>query len=269
MLTSLVSFAAFAALLTITPGLDTMFVVRTAAVSGRRAGFAAAVGIGSGCLCWAVASGLGITALLTASQLGYDLMRWLGAAYLCAFGARQLWRSRPGRPPATVAPAAFGPATAVAPAAFGPTAAVQHADPVSPDARLTDRAGARLAGDLPPVGDFRPSADLPAGFDVPRRSAAASFRVGLLTNLLNPKVGVFYLAALPQFLPHGAAPLPWSLLLGVVHDIEGIIWFTALIFAVNRAAGWFARADVRRWLDRLTGLVFVGFGVRLALESRS
>ena len=84
---SVLSFAVFAALLTITPGLDTMYVVRTAAVGGRRAGFAAAVGIGTGCLCWAAAGGLGLTALLTASHLAYAFLRWTGAAYLCFLGA--------------------------------------------------------------------------------------------------------------------------------------------------------------------------------------
>jgi threonine/homoserine/homoserine lactone efflux protein len=203
-LSATLSFSLFAALLTITPGLDTMFVVRTAAISGRAAGFAAAVGIGTGCLCWAAASGLGITALLTASEVGYDVMRWTGAAYLCYLGIRTLLRSR--------------------------RAAV---------------------------------VEMP---DLPRRTVGASFRVGLLTNLLNPKIGVFYLAALPQFLPRGVPVLPASLLLGLVHDVEGIVWFTALILLVGRAAAWFARDNVRRWLDRLSGLVFIGFGARLALE---
>src|SRR6266480_4685811 len=107
MIGALLAFAVFAAVVTITPGLDTMLVVRTAAVSGRRAAFAAAAGINLGCLCWAVASALGITALLTASRLGYDVLRWAGAAYLCYLGARTLWRARrPSVPP--VAPRVGG-----------------------------------------------------------------------------------------------------------------------------------------------------------------
>src|SRR2546421_6968525 len=92
MLHALLAFAVFAAIVTITPGLDTMLVVRTAAVQGRRAAFAAAAGINLGCLCWAVASALGITALLTASRLGYDVLRWAGAAYLGYLGLRTLLR---------------------------------------------------------------------------------------------------------------------------------------------------------------------------------
>ena len=91
---SLLAFAAFAAVLTITPGLDTVLVLRLTATQGRLAGFLAAVGIVSGCLCWALASALGISALLAASRLAYDVLRWAGAAYLCWLGARALWAAR-------------------------------------------------------------------------------------------------------------------------------------------------------------------------------
>jgi threonine/homoserine/homoserine lactone efflux protein len=100
--------------------------------------------------------------------------------------------------------------------------------------------------------------------ELPRRSAWASFRVGLLTNLLNPKIGVFYLAALPQFLPSGVNPLGASVLLGLVHDVEGLIWFSVLTLIVRRAAGWFQRPVVRRRLELVTGVAFVAVGVRLA-----
>src|SRR6266508_3557038 len=92
MIRSLLAFAVFAAVLTITPGLDTVLVLRTTARQGRRAGFAAALGIALGCLCWALASALGITALLAASRLAYEVLRWLGVGYLCWLGVKALWR---------------------------------------------------------------------------------------------------------------------------------------------------------------------------------
>ena len=94
--------------------------------------------------------------------------------------------------------------------------------------------------------------------------AGEAYRVGLTTNLLNPKIGVFYLAALPQFLPRGVNALGASVLLGLVHDVEGLIWFSILVLLVHRSRNWFQRPVVRRRLEVLTGVAFVAVGVRLA-----
>jgi threonine/homoserine/homoserine lactone efflux protein len=177
-----------------------VLVLRLTASRGRLAGFAAATGVALGCLCWALASALGITALLTASRFGYDVLRWAGAGYLCFLGIRTLWR-------------AHRPST------------VDGAEPV--------RVG-------------------------------TSFRTGLTTNLLNPKVGVFYLAVLPQFLPHGVSPLLASTAMALVHNVEGMLWFAGLIFLVGRGGRILSRPAVKRRLEQVTGLVFVGFGIRLA-----
>lgn len=101
----------------------------------------------------------------------------------------------------------------------------------------------------------------------PRRSGGAFWR-GLLTNLLNPKVGVFYVSFLPQFIPAGANVPAWTALLGATHALIGLAWFICMIAATAPIARFLRRAAVVRWLDRLTGGVFVAFGLRLALESR-
>jgi threonine/homoserine/homoserine lactone efflux protein len=93
-------------------------------------------------------------------------------------------------------------------------------------------------------------------------------RRGLLTNLLNPKVGVFYISFLPQFLPTGVAPAPFIFLLAVIHAALGLAWSACLIGATRPIARALKQAAVVRWLDRITGGVFLGFGVRLALERR-
>ena len=93
-------------------------------------------------------------------------------------------------------------------------------------------------------------------------------RRGLLTNLLNPKIGVFYISFLPQFLPQGVAAAPFIFLLAVIHAVIGAAWLACLIAATRPIAGVLKKAAVVRWLDRLTGGVFLGFGVRLALERR-
>jgi threonine/homoserine/homoserine lactone efflux protein len=221
----LTAFTVFAAVLTVTPGLDTMLVLRTAAVVGRRAGLAAVLGILLGCLVWAVASALGVTAVLTASQLAFNVLRFAGAAYLCWLGARALWRARRRAAPHGVP---------------SPDGSTSPASPACPD--------------QDPAADSRSP------------GAGAAFRTGLTTNLLNPKVGVFYLSVMPQFLPSGVDPLAASLALGAIHVLEGLIWLSLIVLAVGRARGYLTRPGVRRRLEQLTGVVFLGFGVRLALD---
>ena len=193
---SFLAFAVFAAVVTITPGADTLLVIRTAAVSGRRAGLAATAGIVLGCLVWAALSAIGVTAVLTASRLAFEVLRAAGVAYLVWLGIAALRGSR-GRPV------------------------------------------------------------------VARR---ASFRSGITTNLLNPKVGAFYLSVMPAFLPAGVPALAAALGLGAIHAAEGAIWLSGLALAVGRVRTVLTRPRVARTLERISGIVFIGFGVRLALE---
>ncbi|GGL33944.1 LysE family translocator [Planomonospora parontospora] len=93
-----------------------------------------------------------------------------------------------------------------------------------------------------------------------------AFRRGLLTNLLNPKMGVFYIAMLPQFIPDGAPHVAMGALLAGVHVCEGLLWSALLIGFTGLVRGWLSRPPVKRGLDRLTGLVVIGFGLRLATQ---
>jgi threonine/homoserine/homoserine lactone efflux protein len=95
-----------------------------------------------------------------------------------------------------------------------------------------------------------------------------AFTTGLLTNLLNPKVGVFYVSFLPQFVPPGVSVAPYILLLGAIHAVLGLIWFSCLIIATRPLARVLGRPSVVQTCDRLTGGMFVAFGVGLALQSR-
>ena len=88
--TSLVSFTAAASVLTVTPGLDTALVLRTAATEGTRRAALAAGGIVLGCFSWASAVALGLGALFAASAVAYTALRWIGAAYLVWLGYKML-----------------------------------------------------------------------------------------------------------------------------------------------------------------------------------
>jgi threonine/homoserine/homoserine lactone efflux protein len=200
---ALIAFTAAASLLTVTPGLDTALVLRTAAADGARPAALAGLGIAGGCVIWAALVAVGLGALLAASELAYRILRFAGAAYLIWIGYRMLRHPR-------------------------------HA------------------------------------FQIESVSAhgRAAFARGALTNLLNPKVGVFYVSFLPQFVPHGAPVAAFILLLGLIHAVLGLIWFACLILATRPIARLLRKPALVLGLDRITGALFVAFGLGLALESR-
>ncbi|MEV0266703.1 LysE family translocator [Streptomyces sp. NPDC050617] len=210
--TALWSFALVVGLLTLTPGLDTALVLRTAALGERRRAWGVVLGIQSGTLLWGALTSLGVTALLAASQVAYQTLRWAGAAYLLWMGARMLWLTWRG-------------------------------DGGEGDAERQEAAA---------LGD-------------PSDSLLGGWRRGLLTNALNPKVGVFYVAVLPQFIPATAPHLATGLLLTSVHVVLGLLWSTVLVAFARALRGWLRKPSARRVLDRVTGTVIVGFGVKLAL----
>jgi len=100
----------------------------------------------------------------------------------------------------------------------------------------------------------------------PRRSSP--FRQGLLTNLFNPKIAVFYSTFLPQFIGPGDPALVLSLALAGVHIAIGIAWLSLYAWLLDRAVAAFKGSRLRRTLDAITGTVLVGLGLRLAAERR-
>ena len=200
---ALLGFTAAAGLLTITPGLDTALVLRTAAVDGSRRALLAGIGVCLGCLVWGLVAAAGLGGLLAVSRAAYDVLRLAGAAYLIYLGIRLLLRPAP------------------------------HLDLASPESKGSNW-----------------------------------FLRGLFTNLLNPKVGVFYVTFLPQFVPTGASVTGFSMLLAGIHAAEGLCWFLLLVIATRPLTRWLKRPGVAKGLDRATGVVFVGFGVGLLLDRR-
>jgi threonine/homoserine/homoserine lactone efflux protein len=215
---SLPEFLLVAVLVTLAPGPATAMILRVAARHGRRAAFATTAGNSVGVVVWAVLSAVGVSSLVAASQVAYDVLRIAGAAVLVWIGLRSLLRrdSQPGPEP-----------------------------------------GATLPGALPGAG---PGA---AG----GHHQAAGWRLGLLTSVANPKLAVFFVALFPQFLRPGAAVLPAALMMAAVIVSFDLIWYSALALLVDRA-GRVLRPRLHRALERFTGAMLIGFGVRLAAESR-
>jgi threonine/homoserine/homoserine lactone efflux protein len=100
----------------------------------------------------------------------------------------------------------------------------------------------------------------------PRHGARRSFAQGLVSNLANPKMAVFFLSLLPQFA--GPDPSLSALAgLGLLFAVMTVMWLTAYALVVDRVRNVLQRNAVRQWIDRLTGLVLVGLGVRVATEA--
>ncbi len=100
------------------------------------------------------------------------------------------------------------------------------------------------------------------------RLAGSPFRQGLLTNVLNPKIAVFYMAALPQFAGHGAdAPLKGVLLIAI-HYAMGAVWLAGMAMAAGRAGEAFRASAAMRWLEGIAGVFLLGVAGRIAVERR-
>ena len=95
----------------------------------------------------------------------------------------------------------------------------------------------------------------------------SGWRVGLVSSLSNPKLAVFFVALFPQFLHADAPVLPWSLAMAAVIVALDVVWFSTLSYTVDRA-GSLLRPRIHSTLQRITGTVLVGVGIRLAAEAR-
>ncbi|MEM9030194.1 MAG: LysE family translocator [Pseudomonadota bacterium] len=97
-----------------------------------------------------------------------------------------------------------------------------------------------------------------------RRTLFTAFGEGFLTNALNPKVSMFYLAAFPQFIPTGDGAAASALLLVCVHAAINAIWFGLMVVLFSRLAAAARGGQFQRWLKGVTGVVFIAFGLKLA-----
>jgi threonine/homoserine/homoserine lactone efflux protein len=99
-----------------------------------------------------------------------------------------------------------------------------------------------------------------------RRWLGSGYSAGLATDLLNPKVGVFFVTFLPGFVPTGEPVGLASLTFGAIFVAETALYFALLLFLAGRITRWMRDPSIRRRLDWATGTVLIGFGVRLAVE---
>jgi threonine/homoserine/homoserine lactone efflux protein len=194
MVEAVLAFLPFAAFLAVLPGPATAMVIQSAARGGRARAMRATAGDAAGLALWAVASMLGVSALVAASEVAFTTLKVVGALILIAYGV----------------------------------AAIRHRE---------------------------------QHFELPRGGA---FRMGLVTALSNPKVGLFYIALLPQFVPAGTPVLPATLLLASIQISLACGWYFVLASAVGRAREAFTKR--RAQMQAATGALMIGLGVKLLAD---
>jgi threonine/homoserine/homoserine lactone efflux protein len=196
----LAAFFAISALVIVTPGQDTALTIRNSLVGGRRAGVFTAVGVSSGQAVWALATSVGVAALIVAFEPAFVALKLAGAAFLVYLGAQALYAAIRGR--------------------------TEHRS---------------MRGTL---------------------DGGTALRQGLISNLGNPKMAVFFTSLLPQF----GSSFSALAVLGLVFCAMTFVWLTAYAFAVAKAGDLMRRPAIRRAFDAVLGAVLIALGLRLATE---
>ena len=233
---TLFAFFGVAVLLALTPGPDNVFVLLQSAQRGWRAGMAVVLGLCAGLVVHTAAVALGLAAVFATSALAFTVLKLCGAAYL-VWLAWQTLRPEPKSYPPSGVPNGTQRA-ALAPAAS------------------------------PSASEFA----LAPGLALASTSTSAWRMVGrgMLMNLSNPKVLIFFLAFLPQFADPARGPVaPQLMVLGVVFMLATLLVFGAIACFSGAFGALLQRsARAQRLLARVSALVFVGLAVRLATVSR-
>ncbi|MBC9227878.1 LysE family translocator [bacterium SPL81] len=203
MSTMLIPYLFAITILTITPGLDTTLIIRTATIEGKTKAFQAALGINLGCIAWGGIVACGLGALLMASDFVFNALKWMGAIYLTWLGLNLILKPR-----------------------------------------------SQLAG----LNDSTTTQNW--------------FIKGFWGNLLNPKVGIFYISFLPQFIPQSSSPVIWTMGLVMIHVVIGFIWSIFLITAMQSISKFLKQPKFIQYMDRITGSIFILFALKLAFSKR-
>jgi RhtB (resistance to homoserine/threonine) family protein len=212
LMNSFLAFLGVSLIVIVTPGPDTAVTIRNTLFGGRTGGVCTALGIASGQMIWALATGVGIVTLLVASEPLFLAVKYAGAAYLAYLGVQALRE-------------AIWPA-------------------------------ASLEGELPPS----PQAS--------RLTSLAAFRQGLISDLSNPKMAIFFASLLPQFIPAGEETV-WALLrFGAAFAVMTFAWLGLYAAVIARAGDILNRQSIRRSIEAVTGTLLIGLGLRIATEHR-
>lgn len=194
-------------LLNLTPGNDMFYVIARSSGQGMKAGVVSALGIGAGCIVHILAAVIGLSALIAQSATAFDIIKYVGAAYLVYLGVKSL---------------------------------------------LSKNHSIKIDQNLKKL------------------SYKKIFCQGFITNVLNPKVALFFLAFLPQFINiHKGNTSLQILFLGTWFDFVGTIVNVLVALLFGKIGSWLSQSPTLiQWQERITGTILIALGIKVALSSK-
>ncbi len=203
---SMIVFAFMALAFAMMPGPDFALVMKNTLVGGRKAGQLTAWGIVTGLLVHTTAAILGLSTLVAQSIVLFEMVKYIGAAYLFYLGIMALGKKKEA------------------------------------------------------IQDF--------GAEGLTRQGQKFFRQAVIVNVMNPKVILFYLTFIPQFVDITRAVMPQFVLLGGIYIAIDLVWFLFLAYAMNHVKKLFTGSTFRSRMEKITGVLLISFGIKLALSDR-
>jgi RhtB (resistance to homoserine/threonine) family protein len=204
------TFIVVVLLLFLIPGPAVFLTISQTIKGGRKNGIVTGLGIAFGDLLHTCASVLGLSAILMTSALAFEIVKYLGAAYLIYLGISALIEK-----------------------------SKKDKKPIRKNVKIVKTNG--------------------------------SFHQALLIELLNPKTSLFFLAFLPQFVQNNSTPVTIQLLLlGLTFVLMSIIYTTILVFLTSTLGNKLIIKSTQstKWLERVVGIVYIGLGLKLALQTQ-
>lgn len=242
-----VAFLIVSIVIIVVPGIDFALLTRQVVGYGRRAGFITLAGLCTGGLVHAGLATAGLSVLLLTSAQLYTIVRWAGAVYLVYVGGTTL----------------LGVLREIRSA--GPKVAVEAGHPTGREDASTVAPGnppsAPKPRSVPKIQDEQKIQDEPK-----TQTFRAAFTVGVVNNLLNMKVVVFYVTFVPQFITPGPGAAARTAMLAMMFLGLAIIWWSFYITLLDWIAGWLQRPRVKQTIEGLTGAVLIGLGAKIAFD---
>ncbi|WP_282032859.1 LysE family translocator [Metabacillus indicus] len=199
------TFIVLSLFVVMSPGIDTALITKRTISGGKRDGFKMALGITAGALVHTFAAAFGLSAVLMQSAAAFEIVKYIGAAYLIYLGVTSFISKEKNN-----------------------------------EQRLENQKEIHAKG--------------------------SAFKQGFFSNILNPKVAIFFLTFLPQFVNTHSHAAKQLILMGIIYTLMCIVWFIVFVIFINYLRKWLMTPRVQSMMDKATGIVLIAFGLKLALE---